>query len=126
MIRSIVFRPDITEMVDWALKTNYLPTYLSDKEGECMSPDRLYSCPCTSRKRPLGAWKLKKADGQACRQTDRQADEHAGRRTGRQTQTDRQRAGRQADRQTGVHKQTGWCRQTDRHTQADRQTDGRA
>ena len=27
MIRSIVFRPDITEMVDWAFKTNYLPTY---------------------------------------------------------------------------------------------------
>ena len=27
MIRSIVFRPDITKMVDWALKTNYLPTY---------------------------------------------------------------------------------------------------
>ena len=26
MIRSIVLRPDITEMVDWALKKNYLPT----------------------------------------------------------------------------------------------------
>ena len=26
MIKAIVFRPDITEMVDWALKTNYLPT----------------------------------------------------------------------------------------------------
>ena len=26
MIRSVVFRPDITEMVDWALNTNYLPT----------------------------------------------------------------------------------------------------
>ena len=23
-----MLRPDITEMVDWALKTNYLPTYL--------------------------------------------------------------------------------------------------
>ena len=27
MIKSIVFRPDITEMVDRVLKTNYLPTY---------------------------------------------------------------------------------------------------
>ena len=26
MIRSSVFRPDITEMVDWALRNNYLPT----------------------------------------------------------------------------------------------------
>ena len=28
MIRLIVFRPDITETVDWALRANYLPTYL--------------------------------------------------------------------------------------------------
>ena len=26
---EIVFRPDLTEMVDWALKTNYLLTYLT-------------------------------------------------------------------------------------------------
>ena len=26
-IRWIVFRPDITKIVDWALKTNFLPTY---------------------------------------------------------------------------------------------------
>ena len=29
VIRSIVHRPDITETVGWALKTNYRPTYLS-------------------------------------------------------------------------------------------------
>ena len=32
MIRAIVFRPDITQMVDWALKNNYLPTYLANVE----------------------------------------------------------------------------------------------
>ena len=27
-MRLIVFRPDLTETVNWALQTNYLPTYL--------------------------------------------------------------------------------------------------
>ena len=28
LVRYIVFRPDVSETVDWALKSKYLPTYL--------------------------------------------------------------------------------------------------
>ena len=37
-----MFRPDITEMVDWVLNTNYLPTFLI--KGICPRLNKTWSC----------------------------------------------------------------------------------
>ena len=50
MIRLIALRLDITELVDWALKTNNLPTYLSLAEN--ISKVYRY-CKCDTKKDKL-------------------------------------------------------------------------